>query len=1516
MASFGRGRGYAGGGGGFNSFSGVRLRANNRGRLDAEPADFDVDFSSSLEVDLGAGLGTGVQRDSFGFTSQSGNRLRGLKAASFQHVPSSSSGARPLGGVLQGLEQMPFDHQIRAMRWRGDGVCCFILAGSGGIDAFRASRVLPHLLHLSTLSTGHLSQADLSGFRACVLLADLMDWPASEENAPDLLSACKELASNGSAVAVVAVFLSFIPGGPDRDAASTAALQNAVLGAGADCVLFSCPTHPVTFRHLQTAIQGTEAWHERIAEAIESAQAKLARAQEQRWQRHYQIALRKIVWKAPQTVFPHIPQEDGDLQEREDGVGDCSFVRVIGSGAFGSVFLGRHPRLGDVAVKAIKKASIKNIFDLAKVERELSILMGVLDHPNVLQILSCLHSTNNLYIVMEFLGEYTLHTYLQLRQSGSARNVVMLPFQEVQSIFGDILKAIAHCHAAHVCHRDLKFKNMMIDANSRVTMVDFGLAVQVAPGQELHDSCGTVPFAAPEVMLCSPTKGYDGTVADTWSIAVCLVELLCGLGTVESIIGLTADDEANFEHIAQQCLLLCTDYVHQLVLSYAGKDVQGVHRNDLVKTMRGTFRENPKSRMSVRDIGALEAFSAKAGPLPKAKKHRSENDDDERSSWTQSQYSYPKSGGSGEGDETLSDLSVQDWIGAEADQGIRPVQPLLERIGGSQTVVKVVSTVYDWLLPRPEFGKFFLACPLKMGRIRAGISSFLTELLEDHGKVDLDMLSNVHWNLGVSDFLFTDFADALLEAFRTWGSRGDSAMAEIQASIEKLRLPITAGHRARLATAQTDRCPQEIVWLMSALGIAAEDFAQALSDLLTQDARLEACLNETEKRDEETNLATLHQFARTLWQGTIDAAMEVVFAGEQPLFQQDIGAVTLFCENVRQVLTETGLEDNDSKDMQVLMEHSGELVLNRARNARLVQPPSMAHDVQWFQKTMFDLCKADSYLQFFAESPKMGLCLQSIFKLIMNGGTPPSGASFSSKLRSAHQDLYLTDARYSAFLAQVDKVLRAMFPWPVHPAAVANSNIRSLEGFRTEVLCGSTLRSSRLQAVEGMLNAGSDSSKQRVARNARKGRVMAAMQRCAGKLFGAISSDSRVSVFFRNTDPACKDRKAKYLGCAMGGSLPAAVTPSHTTATPGTTSPSSISSANSLPVSPTSSLKQQHQLFRITDYHFDVFLDHVRTALGGEDPEAADLAPAQLENLRQHVVLTSRAKACPVSGNTASNGRACPFARRSNDGSAPLLDRVGGSEEIEKILAHMEREAASSSILVPFLQNQDELPCRLAIRNLLATAAAGDKLPEVDPQKLRDKHAGLQMLPEHREKWLSCFNKSMVAHILPPEVAEKLQTCFQSLVSSMVGPTEAEQEDDAEEDKIAEEKSAVDWGRLQGLMDELEGEKGLSKLIEAWYQRISEDPTINVFFTGTRPQVMMFQTRFWKKVLREGLEPDGRRQLQLINVHQHLRITHNHFDSFVRCLMLACDQLSLSQPSSNNMRAAVECFRPQIVSEN
>ena len=53
-------------------------------------------------------------------------------------------------------------------------------------------------------------------------------------------------------------------------------------------------------------------------------------------------------------------------------------------------------------------------------------------------------------------------------------------------------------------------------------------------------------------------------------------------------------------------------------------------------------------------------------------------------------------------------------------------------------------------------------------------------------------------------------------------------MAEIQRCLEKVRLPITAGHRARLAAAQTDRCPQD-----AGPEMAWENHGKAMEQLVT-----------------------------------------------------------------------------------------------------------------------------------------------------------------------------------------------------------------------------------------------------------------------------------------------------------------------------------------------------------------------------------------------------------------------------------------------------------------------------------------------------------------------------------------------------------------------------------------------------------------------------------------------------------------------------------------------------------
>lgn len=57
---------------GYNSFSaGFGPERKARGRLGLQRDDLEIDFHSTLEVDLSGGLGTGVQRDSFGFSSHS-----------------------------------------------------------------------------------------------------------------------------------------------------------------------------------------------------------------------------------------------------------------------------------------------------------------------------------------------------------------------------------------------------------------------------------------------------------------------------------------------------------------------------------------------------------------------------------------------------------------------------------------------------------------------------------------------------------------------------------------------------------------------------------------------------------------------------------------------------------------------------------------------------------------------------------------------------------------------------------------------------------------------------------------------------------------------------------------------------------------------------------------------------------------------------------------------------------------------------------------------------------------------------------------------------------------------------------------------------------------------------------------------------------------------------------------------------------------------------------------------------
>jgi serine/threonine protein kinase len=86
-----------------------------------------------------------------------------------------------------------------------------------------------------------------------------------------------------------------------------------------------------------------------------------------------------------------------------------------------------------------------------------------------------------------------------------------------------IIKAIAHCHAQGVIHRDIKAENIMINDQGQVKLLDFGLSKnsEVCKDREI---CGTPYYMAPEMILGDP---YD-TKVDVWSLGVMLYYTVSG----------------------------------------------------------------------------------------------------------------------------------------------------------------------------------------------------------------------------------------------------------------------------------------------------------------------------------------------------------------------------------------------------------------------------------------------------------------------------------------------------------------------------------------------------------------------------------------------------------------------------------------------------------------------------------------------------------------------------------------------------------------------------------------------------------------------------------------------------------------------------------------------------------------------------------------------------------------------------------------------------------------------------
>jgi eukaryotic-like serine/threonine-protein kinase len=189
----------------------------------------------------------------------------------------------------------------------------------------------------------------------------------------------------------------------------------------------------------------------------------------------------------------------------------------LGSGGMADVYCAQDLQLGrKVALKILYRRFAEDGEFVERFRREASSAAG-LQHQHVVAVYDRGEYDGTYYIAMEYLEGRSLKTIVQQEAPLDPDHAIDLIIQ--------VLRAARFAHRRGIIHRDLKPHNVIVDADGRAKVTDFGIARAGASDMTQTGSImGTAQYLSPE-----QAQGHAVSAAsDIYSIGIMLYELLTG----------------------------------------------------------------------------------------------------------------------------------------------------------------------------------------------------------------------------------------------------------------------------------------------------------------------------------------------------------------------------------------------------------------------------------------------------------------------------------------------------------------------------------------------------------------------------------------------------------------------------------------------------------------------------------------------------------------------------------------------------------------------------------------------------------------------------------------------------------------------------------------------------------------------------------------------------------------------------------------------------------------------------